>query len=539
MKKGIPASTGYAIGKVFLKELHEHTIPEDNEMNPAVEKEKLTVAVESSQRQLLELIEKTRREMGEAEAAIFQSHLSFLNDPEFTGAAAKNIESHRVSAVRAVQDVMTTYIELFSGMEDEYWREKAADIQDVGERLLRNLMGEAEQDLAHLAENTVVVAHDLTPSDTARIDRKKVVAFLTDTGGPTSHSAIMARTLGIPAVVGLEDITASVKNGDRIIVDGVEGTVIVNPDDETVAWYEDKKADVEQTRNTLKALVNTKTVTRSGKQVILAGNIGSPEDVESLTANGAEGVGLFRTEFLYMDRNTLPDEEEQFAAYRKVAEKMAGKPVVIRTLDIGGDKKLSYLPFPEEMNPFLGLRAIRLCLEKRALFKSQLRAILRASAYGNVQVMFPMIGSVDEFLKAKEVLAESMAELRKAGVPFREKIETGIMIEVPSAALIAGELAKHADFFSIGTNDLTQYTLAVDRTNKSVSYLYNPMHPAVLKLIRMTVDAAHREGKWCGMCGEMAGEERAIPVLMEYGLDELSMNASAILPIRRIILNTG
>lgn len=538
MKKGIAASNGYVIGKVFLKVTQEIVIAEKTEIDIDEEKKRLKEAVEASRIQLTAIKDKTAVEIGEQEAEVFASHLMMLDDPEFIGAALQNVESENLSAESAVTTVADMYLAIFSDMEDEYMRERAEDIKDIKERLLRNLIGSISNDLSELEENTVVVAHDLTPSDTAQLDKSKVVGFLTDIGGRTSHSAIMARTLEIPAVVGLEDITSSVKNGDTVVVDGVEGIVIINPDEDTIKLYEDKKAQLKEEKEKLKRLINTKTVTKAGKEIIVAGNIGSFKDVHKVIENGGEGIGLFRTEFLYMDRDELPSEEEQYEAYKYVAEKMEGKPVVIRTLDIGGDKKLSYLPLPEEMNPFLGYRAIRLCLDRQDIFKTQLRAVLRASAYGRIQIMFPMISSLEEVIRAKGVLKECMVELSSEGKAFNENIEIGIMIEIPSAAIIADELAKHVDFFSIGTNDLIQYTLAADRMNENISYLYNPMHPAVLRLIKMTIDAAHKEGKWCGMCGEMAGDEAAIPTLLQYGLDEFSMSASSMLKARQIIINS-
>jgi phosphotransferase system enzyme I (PtsI) len=537
MKKGIAASKGYAIGEVFIKGNDEINIVEDREINVEEERVRLEKAIENSRTQLKSLEEKTKVEIGEHEAAVFGSHLMLLEDPEFAGAAFASIDNDKISSEKAINDVVNTYVEMFSQFDDEYMRERAADIKDVGMRIFKNLSGTADSGLANLADNTVIVAHDLTPSDTAQIDKSKVVGFLTDIGGRTSHSAIMARTLEIPAVVGLEDITKLVNNGDKIIVDGVEGVVILNPDETTIASYQEKKAALELEKAKLKELVNTKAVTKSGKEVILAANIGAPKDVHKAIESGADAIGLFRTEFLYMDRDSLPTEEEQFEAYKYVAEKMEGKPVVIRTLDIGGDKKLTYLPLPEEMNPFLGYRAIRLCLDRVDIFKSQLRAVLRASAFGYIQIMFPMISSLEEFFKSKDILKECMEELKSEGKAYNENIETGIMIEIPSAAVMADEFAKHVDFFSIGTNDLIQYTLAADRMNENISYLYNPMHPAVLKLIKMTIEAAHKEGKWCGMCGEMAGDETAIPTLLQYGLDEFSMSASSILEAKKLIIN--
>lgn len=537
MKKGIAASKGYAIGKAFLVEKDEIVIAEKTGINITEERTRLEAAIEVTRRQLLHLKDKTSADIGEKEAAVFESHLTMLDDPEFTGAALSGIEADNVCAESAVKKIVDMYLSIFADMEDEYMKERASDIKDVGERIIRNLLGKSSNGLSELPENTVVVAHDLTPSDTAQLDRSKVIAFLTNTGGRTSHSAIMARTLEIPAVVGLENITTIVKTGDVVIVDGVEGTVIVNPDNETLELYRNKKSELDIEKNKLKELVHTKTITKQGKSVIVAGNIGSPDDVHKVIENGGEGVGLFRTEFLYMDRTEFPSEEEQFNSYKYVAEKLEGKPVVIRTLDIGGDKKLSYLPLPEEMNPFLGYRAIRLCLDRQDIFRTQLRAILRASAYGNIQIMFPMISSLEEFFKAKEILTSCKEELKAEGKAYNDKIETGIMIEIPSAAIMADEFAKHVDFFSIGTNDLIQYTLAADRMNENISYLYNPMHPAVLRLIKMTIEAAHKEGKWCGMCGEMAGDEEAIPTLLEYGLDEFSMSASSMLRAKQIIIN--
>ncbi|MBI6875382.1 phosphoenolpyruvate--protein phosphotransferase [Clostridium aciditolerans] len=536
MKIGIAASKGYAIGTVVLKEENELNIEERAVENVEAEKARFKKALEASKEQLLNIKEKAAKEMGADKAAVFESHAMLLEDPEFAGAVEMGIESNKINAEKALQDVVDMYAGIFAAMEDEYMRERGADVKDVGKRVLANLLGKISGDSDLMADNTVVVAHDLTPSDTAQLDKSKVVAFLTNIGGRTSHSAIMARTLEIPAVVGLQDITSSVKNGDTIVVDGIEGVAIVNPDVETIKKYEAKKEAFKKEREELKKLVSVKTVTKAGKRIEVAGNIGKPEDVHQVLANGGDGVGLFRTEFLYMDRDDMPGEEEQFESYKYAVEKMEGRPVVIRTLDIGGDKKLPYLPLPEEMNPFLGYRAIRICLDRKDIFKTQLRALLRASAFGNLKIMFPMIGSLEEFLKAKEILKECMEELKKEGKDFNENLETGIMVEIPAAAVCADELAKYVDFFSIGTNDLIQYTLAADRMNEKISYLYNPMHPAVLRLIKMTIEAAHKEGKWCGMCGEMAGDEKAIATLVEYGLDEFSMSASSMLKAKQLIM---
>jgi len=537
MKKGIAASRGYAIGKVALKVKKEQAIVERKIENIEEEKIRFDEAVEKSRQQLTKIKEKTKVEMGEDKAEVFESHLMLLDDPEFTGSVVSSIESNKINSEKALKDVVDMFLSMFEAMDDEYMRERAADVRDVGNRILNNLLGIAMNGMKSLDNNTVVVAHDLTPSDTAELDKSKVIAFLTDIGGRTSHSAIMARTLEIPAVVGMGDITEIVKDGDMIIVDGVEGIAIINPTEAEIEEYSAKKEKLEAEKEELKKLVKLETKTKKGKRVEVVGNIGKPEDVLKVIENGGEGVGLFRTEFLYMDRETMPSEEEQFEAYKFVAEKLQGKPVVIRTLDIGGDKKLPYLPLPEEMNPFLGYRAIRICLDKVDLFKIQLRALLRASAFGNIKIMFPMISSISEFLNAKDILNQCKEELKSEGKNFNEALETGIMVEIPSAAVMADELAKHVDFFSIGTNDLIQYTLAADRMNEKISYLYNPMHPAVLRLIKMTIEAAHKEGKWCGMCGEMAGEETAIETLLEYGLDEFSMSASSILRAKQIIIN--
>ena len=536
MKKGIAASKGYAIGTVFLQEHEEIVITDQKVTDVAVEKEALQKSLDASRAQLEKIKEKAAAEMGEEKAAVFEAHITLLDDPEFTGAMAMEIESNSINAMKAVDNVTNMFVSIFESMEDAYMRERAADIKDVSKRIIANLAGKSADAFAITEANTVVVAHDLTPSDTAQLDRSKVVGFITNIGGRTSHAAIMARTLEIPAVLGLGDITSAVKTGDKIIVDGITGDVIINPSEDVIAEYEAKKEKFKEEQEELKKLIDVKTTTKSGKRVEVCGNIGQPEDVLGVIANGGDGVGLFRTEFLYMDRDNAPTEEEQYESYKFVLEKMEGKQVVIRTLDIGGDKTLPYLPLPEEMNPFLGYRAIRLCLDRKEIFKVQLRALLRASVYGNLCVMFPMISGLEEFQNAKAVVEECKAELRAEGKEYSDSIQWGIMVEIPAAAVYADELAKHVDFFSIGTNDLIQYTLAADRMSEKVSYLYNPMHPAVLRLIKMTIDGAHKHGKWVGMCGEMAGDERAIPTLVEYGLDEFSMSATSILTAKKIIL---
>ncbi len=536
MKKGIAASKGYAIGTVLIQKHEEVIITDEKITDIEAEKAKLAKALEASKAQLQVIKEKAAKEMGAEEAEVFEAHLTLLDDPEFAGAMDMAIETEQLNVLKAIENTRNTFVMIFESMDNDYMRERAADLKDVSNRIIANAAGVSVNPFENAKENTVVVAHDLTPSDTAQLDRSKVVGFLTNIGGRTSHSAIMARTLEIPAVVGIGDITTSVKDGDTIIVDGIEGLAIINPSEEVVNEYIAKKEAFKAEQEELKKLITVKTVTKSGKRVEVCGNIGKPEDIDQVMANGGDGVGLFRTEFLYMDRDNAPTEEEQYEAYKYVLEKAEGRQVVIRTLDIGGDKTLPYLPLPEEMNPFLGYRAIRLCLDRKEIFKVQLRALLRASVYGKLAVMFPMISGLEEFEAAKAVVEECKQELLAEGIKVSENIQWGIMVEIPAAAVMADELAKHVDFFSIGTNDLIQYTLAADRMSEKVSYLYNPMHPAVLRLIKMTIDGAHKHGKWVGMCGEMAGDEAAIPTLVEYGLDEFSMSATSMLTAKKIIM---
>lgn len=536
MKKGIAASKGYAIGTVLIQKHEEIIITDEKITDIEAEKAKLAKALEASKEQLTAIKAKAVISMGEEEAEVFEAHLTLLDDPEFAGAMDMAIQDEQLNAMKAVENTRNTFVMIFESMDNDYMRERAADLKDVSNRIIANIAGVAVNPFENAKENTVVVAHDLTPSDTAQLDRSKVVGFLTNIGGRTSHSAIMARTLEIPAIVGLSDITTSVNDGDTIIVDGMEGLAIINPSEETINEYKAKKESFAAEQEELKKLISVKTVTKSGKRIEVCGNIGKPEDIDQVMANGGDGVGLFRTEFLYMDRDSAPTEDEQFGSYKYVLEKAEGRQIVIRTLDIGGDKTLPYLPLPEEMNPFLGYRAIRLCLDRKEIFKVQLRALLRASVYGKLAVMFPMISGLAEFEQARAVAEECKAELIAEGVKVSDSIQWGIMIEIPAAAVMADELAKHVDFFSIGTNDLIQYTLAADRMSEKVSYLYNPMHPAVLRLIKMTIDGAHKHGKWVGMCGEMAGDEAAIATLVEYGLDEFSMSATSMLTAKKIIM---
>ena len=537
--KGTGASPGIALGKALVVEHKELVIEKRTITDVDAEIAKLREAVQLSKTELEKVKEKAAKELGEAEAEIFGAHLLVLEDPELTGAAEAKIADEKVNADFALNEIKEMFVAMFESMDNEYMRERAADIKDVTNRVLRHLLGIKVVDLSALDEEVVLVAHDLTPSDTATMNKKMVLGFLTNIGGRTSHTAIMARTLEIAAVVGLTDITENVKDGDFLVFNGDTGEVIINPDEETKAAYAAKKQAFEEEKKALELLKGKESVTLDGRRVELAGNIGTPNDIEGLIKNDAEGVGLYRTEFLYMDSDKLPEEDTQFEAYKAVLEGMSGKPIVIRTLDIGGDKKLDYLPLDEEMNPFLGYRAIRLCLDRTDIFKTQLRALYRASVYGKLRIMFPMISSLEELLQAKEIVKEVQAELDAEGIAYAKDVEIGMMIEVPSAAVISDVLAKHVDFFSIGTNDLIQYTTAVDRMNQKISYLYNQFNPAVLRLIKMVIDNAHKEGKWVGMCGEAAGDQMMIPILLGFGLDEFSMSPISILPARKLITSVN
>lgn len=537
MKSGIAASKGYAIGEVIIKSHQEIKVTDELVTDTEAEKEKFTLAVEKTKNQLEKVREQAVLSIGEEEAEIFETHIMMLEDAELIETIISEIEVKHSNVIKAISQVTNSIIAKFEEIEDAYLKERAADLKDVTSRLIANLTGNCV-DVKINKENTVVVAHDLTPSDTAQLDKNKVIAFLTNVGSRTSHSAIMARTLEIPAVVGMGDITSFLKNGDKVIVDGFTGDVIINPSNDELETYKKKIREYQEELVNLKKLVSSETISKQGKRIYVAGNIGKPEDILQVIENGGDGVGLFRTEFLYMNRSSEPTEQEQFESYKFALEKMGRKKVVIRTLDIGGDKTLPYMNLPSEMNPFLGYRAIRICLDRKALFKTQLKALLRASVYGNLSIMFPMISGLEEFLVAKDIVEECKKELDLSELSYSNDIEWGIMIEIPSAAVCAEELAQYVDFFSIGTNDLIQYTLAVDRMSEKVSYIYNPMHPAVLKLIKMTIDGAHKHGKWVGMCGEMAGDESAIPTLVEYGLDEFSMSASSILSAKKLIMST-
>jgi len=533
--KGIAASDGIAIAKVFRLEEPNLEVKADKVTGTAAEIASFEDAIKKTVVDLEAIKVKAAASLGEEEAMVFDAHINMVQDPELVGQTTEKIKTESVNAAFAFDGVANQFVAMFEAMDNEYFRERAADIKDVKKRMLSHLLGVALNDPSAINEEVVVVAEDLTPSDTAQLDRRFVKGFATNIGGRTSHSAIMARSLEIPAIVGMGSILEDTTDGELVILDGLAGVVIPNPTDVQMAEYEEKIVNFKAMKEELKKLKDELTITTDGHRVELAANIGTPEDAKGATANGAEGVGLYRTEFLYMDRNDLPTEDEQFEAYKAVLEEMKDKPVVVRTLDIGGDKELPYLQLPHEMNPFLGYRALRICLDRPDLFKTQLRALLRASIYGKLYVMFPMIAVLNEFRDAKQALLDAKAELIAEGVEVSEDIQIGMMVEIPSAAVLADQFAKEVDFFSIGTNDLIQYSMAADRMSEKVSYLYQPYNPSILRLIKMVIDASHKEGKWTGMCGEMGGDTRAIPLLLGMGLDEFSMSASSILAARKQI----
>lgn len=536
LKEGIIASPGIAIAKAFVYDKVEVEVIEKKVDDAAAEVARLQTALEKSKEQILKIKEKAARDLGEEEAEIFEAHAMVLDDPEFVDSITAEINTNGVNAEFAVKTVTDRFFEMFDMMDDPYFSARAADIRDVGTRVLNNVMGVENVDISCLDEDTIIVADDLAPSDTAQMDKARVKGFATNIGSRTSHTAIMARSLEIPAVLGLGDITSAVKNGNIVVVDGLKGQAVINPTDDELAAYKKQQEDYQAYIKELAELKELEAVTTDGHKVELVGNIGSPNDTDGVHKNGGRGVGLYRTEFLYMNSDTMPDEEKQYEAYKAVIESFDGDPVIIRTLDIGGDKKLPYLPLEEEMNPFLGFRAIRLCFREVDMFKTQLKAILRASAFGNALIMFPMISGVSEVRQAKGILAECMKELDEKGQAYDKNIRVGVMIEIPSAAVTSDIIAKEVDFFSIGTNDLCQYTLAVDRMNQEVSYLYNPLHPAILRLVKTVIDASHaREGLFTGMCGEMAGDPMATLILLGLGMDEFSMSASSIPQVKKII----
>lgn len=538
MITGVPVSEGIGIGKavVFKKEniIERYTVDD-------IEKEikRFTEAIEKAKKEILDIKRYAEQNLGLDRAMIFDAHLLILDDPEFVKMVKEKIQNG-ANAEWAVDETAKFFESLLLNLDDEYMKERANDIKDVSGRLIGILSGQSSEiDFKNLADGSIVVADDLTPSETAQMDKTKVAGFVTQQGGKTSHTAIIAQTYEIPAVAGVKGVFEKIKNGDILIVDGYQGIVLINPDKQILEEYEKRMIEEKQRKEELKRFVNIDVKTKDGRKVKVYANIAFSDEAEIVIKNGAEGIGLFRTEFLFMNRNSPPSEEEQFAAYKYVLEKMQGKPVIIRTLDVGGDKNIRYLNIENEQNPFLGCRAIRLCLNYKELFKTQLKALLRSSVYGNLKIMFPMITTAFEIKQAKDILQEAKEELRKQKIEFSDKIEIGIMIETPAAAVISDILADEVDFFSIGTNDLIQYTLAIDRTNQKVSYLYDPLNPAVLRLIKMTVDNAHKKGKEVGVCGEIASDEKIVPILIGLGVDELSVSPAKVLSIKKRILDVN
>ena len=538
MLKGIAASDGVAVAKAYLLVQPDLSFETVTVEDTSAEEARLDAALAASQDELSVIREKAVESLGEEAAAVFDAHLMVLADPEMTGQIKETIRAKQVNAEAALTEVTDMFIAIFEGMEDNpYMQERAADIRDVTKRVLANLLGKKLPNPATINEESIVVAHDLTPSDTAQLNKKYVKAFVTNIGGRTSHSAIMARTLEIAAVLGTNNITELVKDGDILAVSGITGEVVINPTEEQIAEFKAAGEAYAKQKAEWALLKDAQTVTADGKHFELAANIGTPKDVEGVNDNGAEAVGLYRTEFLYMDSQDFPTEDDQYEAYKAVLEGMNGKPVVVRTMDIGGDKELPYFDLPKEMNPFLGYRALRISISETGnqMFRTQLRALLRASVHGKLRIMFPMVALLNEFRTAKGILEEEKAKLVAEGVAVADDIEVGIMIEIPAAAMLADQFAKEVDFFSIGTNDLIQYTMAADRMNEQVSYLYQPYNPSILRLINNVIKAAHSEGKWAGMCGEMAGDQTAVPLLVGMGLDEFSMSATSVLRTRSLM----
>ena len=538
MLKGIAASDGVAVAKAYLLVQPDLSFETVTVEDTNAEEARLDVALQASQDELSVIRENAVASLGEEAAAVFDAHLMVLSDPEMIGQIKETIRAKKTNAETGLKEVTDMFIAIFEGMEDNpYMQERAADIRDVAKRVLAHLLGVRLPNPATISEESIVIAHDLTPSDTAQLNKQYVKAFVTNIGGRTSHSAIMARTLEIAAVLGTNNITEIVKDGDVLAVNGITGDVVINPSEDVIAEFKTAGEAYAKQKAEWALLKDAQTVTADGKHFELAANIGTPKDVEGVNDNGAEAVGLYRTEFLYMDSQDFPTEEEQYEAYKAVLEGMNGKPVVVRTMDIGGDKELPYFDLPYEMNPFLGFRALRISISETGnqMFRTQLRALLRSSVHGKLRIMFPMVALLTEFRAAKAILEEEKANLLAEGVAVADDIQVGIMIEIPAAAMLADQFAKEVDFFSIGTNDLIQYTMAADRMNEQVSYLYQPYNPSILRLINNVIKAAHAEGKWAGMCGEMAGDQQAVPLLVGMGLDEFSMSATSVLRTRSLM----
>ena len=535
MIKGIGASSGIAIAKAYKLVMPDLTVTKVTVEDAEAEIKKFDDAMSQTAKELESIKEAAAKNLSAEEAAVFDAHALVLQDPELKTQVEDKIRNEKINADAALDEVANTFIAMFESMDDDYFRERAADIKDVSRRLLANLLGKSLPNPALIDEEVVIIADDLTPSDTAQLNKNLVRGFATNIGGRTSHSAIMARSLEIPAVVSCKTITDETNDADMVVLDGEAGIVIINPSDDEIKEYQAKREAFIAYKEELKKMKNEKSVTLDDHHVELVANIGSPKDIQGVLDNGGEGVGLFRTEFLYMESAQLPTEEEQFNVYKEVLEGLEGKPAVVRTLDIGGDKEIEAIDLPKEMNPFLGVRAVRLCFQREDIFRVQLRALLRASVYGDLRIMFPMIATLDEFRKAKGILMEEKEKLISEGIEVSDTLQVGIMIEIPAAAMLADQFAKEVDFFSIGTNDLIQYTMAADRMNEQVSYLYQPYNPSILRLINNVIKAAHAEGKWAGMCGEMAGDQTAVPLLVGMGLDEFSMSATSVLRTRSLM----
>ncbi|HGN0868629.1 phosphotransferase system enzyme I (PtsI) [Providencia alcalifaciens] len=541
MISGILVSPGFAFGQALILKEDPIVVSTRKITDEQIDKEiqNFIDGRNKSAEQLSLIKDKAEKNLGAEKAEIFEGHIMLLEDEELEQEIVSLIKGDKKTADAAVYSVIEDQAQALEALDDEYLKERAADVRDIGKRLLRNILNMPIVDLSAITEEVILVAPDLTPSETAQLNLDKVLGFITDLGGRTSHTSIMARSLEIPAIVGTTDATSKVKSGDFIVLDGVNNTIYLNPSESEIDKLKAFRNEYLQEKEELAKLKDLPAMTLDGHQVEVCANIGTVRDVAGAERNGAEGVGLYRTEFLFMDRDALPTEEEQFQAYKAVAEAMGSQAVIVRTMDIGGDKDLPYMNLPKEENPFLGWRAIRICLDRKEILHSQLRAILRASKFGKLRIMFPMVISVEEVRELKAELEMLKEQLREEGKAFDEAIEVGIMVETPAAAVIAHHLAKEVDFFSIGTNDLTQYTLAVDRGNELISHLYNPMSPAVLNLIKQVIDASHAEGKWTGMCGELAGDERATLLLLGMGLDEFSMSAISIPRIKKLIRNAN